>query len=187
MTLFQKSARLSIGPQVRCQYSAVIWPLQRQKGQGRAKRSKNQVLKLRKQHQAIKNLEVSTYSNICSIINTTLAFASVTSGLGTGIRKAAPGPSAATSTDLQPAVVTSDPQPAMATSDAQPIVVTSDPQPAMPTSDPQPAASTSDPQPAVSTSDAQPTGVSAISEISTMHLIHVAATCRFRFSQRGKH
>src|SRR6266545_2987748 len=180
MTSFQKSARLSIGPQVRCQYSAVIWPsLLRQKGQGRAKRSKNQVvLKLRKRHQARKNLEVSTYSNICSIIHTTLAFANVTSGLGTGIHKAAPGPSAATSTD---------PHPAMATSDPQPIVVTSDPQPAASTSDPQRAASTSDPQPATSTSDPQPTGISAISEISTMHLIHVAATCRFRVSQRGKY
>ena len=147
--------------------------------------SKDQAIKLQKQHQARKNLEVSTHSsNVRLLIHTTLAFANVTSGLGTGIRKnATPGPS---SKLLDSTMATSDPQPAAATSDSdpQPTMAASDLQLTAAASDPQPAAATSDLQSTMTTSDPQPTSiVSAIPEISTVHLIHIAATCRFRVSQ----
>jgi hypothetical protein len=126
--------------------------------------------------------EYTYFSNVCSTIHTTLAFANITSGLGTGIREdATPGPS---SQLLDSTAATSDPQSTAATSDPQPAAATSDPQSTVVTSDPLPATATSDPQPTVATSDPQPTGISAIPEISTVHLIHVAATCRFRVSQR---
>src|SRR6266511_2008179 len=116
MTSFPRSESLSIAPQVRCQYS-MIWPppLLPRKSLRRAKRLKNQVVKLQKRHQARKNLEVSTHSsNVRLLIHTTLAFANVTSGLGTGIREDAT--SGSSSQLLGSTTATSDPQPAMAMS-----------------------------------------------------------------------
>ena len=90
-----------------------------------------------------------------------LAFANITSGLGTGTHKNTPGPSSE-SLDSTPAML--EPTPAM----LEPTPATLEPTPA--TLEPTPA--TLDPQP--------------VPETSTVHLIHVMATCTFFFYTKIK-
>ena len=86
------------------------------------------------------------------------AFANITSGLGTGTHKDTPGPSSE-SLDSTPAMLESTP----ATLESTPATLEPTPVPVML----EPTLATLDPQP--------------VPETSTVHLIHVMATCRFFF------